>query len=137
MVLSAERILARCDALAAFSETPGALTRVFVSREHRQAAECVLGWMREAGMAAHMDAIGNVVGRYEGRTPGLPALVIGSTGDTVTPEPGCKAIAAAFPKGRGFVSTTSAGSSRPWPPSPQRFLPVWCGFVTAGRGPTD
>jgi len=29
--------------------------------------------MREAGMAAHLDAIGNVCGRYEGDRPGLRA----------------------------------------------------------------
>ena len=39
--------------------------------------------MREAGMSARLDAIGNVVGRYEGRTPGAPCLMLGSHLDTV------------------------------------------------------
>jgi len=34
-------------------------------------------------MAARMDAIGNVVGRYEGDRPKLPALLLGSHYDTV------------------------------------------------------
>ena len=34
--------------------------------------------------------------------------MIGSTGDTVTPEAGCKAIAAAFPKAR-YVSIEGPG----------------------------
>jgi allantoate deiminase len=34
-------------------------------------------------MAVRTDAVGNVVGRYEGSTPGLPALMIGSHLDTV------------------------------------------------------
>jgi allantoate deiminase len=39
--------------------------------------------MREAGMRAHLDAIGNVCGRYEGERPGLPCLMLGSHYDTV------------------------------------------------------
>ncbi len=81
--LSAQRILDRCDALARCSESPDKLTRVYLSREMRAASELVLGWMREAGMAVHVDAIGNVCGRYEGTTPGLPALLLGSHLDTV------------------------------------------------------
>ena len=40
--------------------------------------------MREAGMdRCYLDAIGNVVGRYEGDAPGLPCLMLGSHLDTV------------------------------------------------------
>jgi allantoate deiminase len=77
------RILQRCDALARCSELPGGLTRVFLSPESRAANEAVLGWMREAGMQARLDAIGNAVGRYEGERPGLPCLMLGSHLDTV------------------------------------------------------
>ena len=73
----------RCDALARHSELPGGLTRVYLSEEQRHANELVLGWMREAGMQARIDAIGNVVGRYEGERPGLPCLMVGSHLDTV------------------------------------------------------
>ncbi len=65
------------------SEEQGALTRVFLSAEQRAANELALGWMREAGMSARLDAIGNVVGRYEGRTPDAPCLMLGSHLDTV------------------------------------------------------
>ena len=75
--------MARCEELARHSELPGGLTRVYSSPEQRQANERVLGWMREAGMSARLDAIGNVVGRYEGERPGLPALLLGSHLDTV------------------------------------------------------
>ena len=34
-------------------------------------------------MAAAIDAVGNVVGRYEGERPGAPALLLGSHIDTV------------------------------------------------------
>jgi allantoate deiminase len=83
MPLDARRICARCDALARCSEQSGSLTRVFLSAEQRQANELVLAWMRDAGMAARLDAVGNVVGRYEGATPGLPCLMLGSHLDTV------------------------------------------------------
>ncbi|WP_398470247.1 allantoate amidohydrolase [Tardiphaga sp.] len=80
--LSAE-IVQRVDELAAISEAPDNLTRVFLSKELRAAADLLMAWMREAGMSAHMDAIGNVCGRYEGTVPGLPCLMLGSHYDTV------------------------------------------------------
>jgi allantoate deiminase len=80
---NADRIMQRCDALAHESELPGGLTRVYLSRESRAANELVLGWMREAGMQPRVDAIGNVVGRYEGAASGRPSLVLGSHLDTV------------------------------------------------------
>ncbi len=76
-------IVARIDELAAISESADHLTRVFLSAEHRAAAELILGWMREAGMQAHLDAIGNACGRYEGSSAGLPCLMLGSHYDTV------------------------------------------------------
>src|SRR5688572_25944228 len=82
-MLDPSRIMQRCDALARHSELPGGLTRVFLSPEGRAAGEAVLGWMREAGMQAGLDAIGNAVGRYEGERPGLPCLMLGSHLDTV------------------------------------------------------
>jgi allantoate deiminase len=82
-MISPERIMQRCEALARHSELPGGLTRVFLSPESRAAGELVLGWMREAGLQASLDAIGNVRGRYEGERPGLPCLMLGSHLDTV------------------------------------------------------
>ncbi|MEO8344908.1 MAG: allantoate amidohydrolase [Betaproteobacteria bacterium] len=81
--LQPQRIWDRCAALGRLSELPGGLTRVFLSSEQRQANELVLGWMREAGMAAHVDAIGNCVGRYEGEHADAPCLMLGSHLDTV------------------------------------------------------
>src|SRR5215831_18201667 len=78
-----EEIVSRINELAAISETPAHLARLFLTREHRAAADLILGWMREAGMRAHLDAIGNVCGRYEGDRPGLPCLMLGSHYDTV------------------------------------------------------
>jgi len=76
-------IVARINQLATISETSEHLARVFLSPEHRVAADLILSWMKDAGMAAHLDAIGNVCGRYEGDRPGLPCLMLGSHYDTV------------------------------------------------------
>ena len=78
-----DEIVGRINQLAAISETPAHLARIFLTSEHRTAAELILGWMRSAGMAAHLDAIGNVCGRYEGDRPNLPCLMLGSHYDTV------------------------------------------------------
>jgi allantoate deiminase len=78
-----EEIVARIDALAAISEQDDAITRIFLTKEHRAAADLLMTWMREAGMDAHLDAIGNVCGRYEAATPRQPCLMLGSHFDTV------------------------------------------------------
>ena len=78
-----ESIVAQIDRLASISESETDLTRIFLSPEHRQAADLIRSWMEDAGMAARMDAIGNVIGRYEGDQPKLPALLLGSLYDTV------------------------------------------------------
>ncbi|WP_246738623.1 allantoate amidohydrolase [Bradyrhizobium sp. CCBAU 051011] len=78
-----DEIVSRINQLGAISETSDNLTRIFLSPEHRSAADLILSWMRDAGMAAHLDAIGNVCGRYEGERAGLPCLMLGSHYDTV------------------------------------------------------
>ena len=78
-----DEIVGRITELGAISETPEHLARLFLTREHRAAADLILTWMRSAGMRAHLDAIGNVCGRYEGDRPALPCLMLGSHYDTV------------------------------------------------------
>ncbi len=76
-------IMSRIDDLAAVSESPDHLTRRYLTPEHRRANDLVGRWMRDAGMAVRQDAVGNIVGRYEGVSEGLPAVIIGSHLDTV------------------------------------------------------
>jgi allantoate deiminase len=80
---SGARVMARLDAFAAYTDEPGRLTRLFLSDAHRRAAAAFIGWCGEAGLAARIDAAGNVVARYEGRRKGAPALMLGSHIDTV------------------------------------------------------
>ncbi len=76
-------IVGRIRQLAGISESPVNLVRLFLTPEHRAAADLILTWMRQAGMSAHLDEIGNVCGRYEGERPGMPCLMLGSHYDTV------------------------------------------------------
>jgi allantoate deiminase len=78
-----DEIVERIARLGAISETAEHLARLFLSAEHRAAAELILGWMRDAGMSAELDAIGNVCGRYEAERPHAPCLMLGSHYDTV------------------------------------------------------
>ena len=71
------------DELAECSEDSVELTRRYLTPEHRQAAGFVMRRMREAGMTARLDAVGNVVGRFPGRRPGARRLILGSHLDTV------------------------------------------------------
>jgi allantoate deiminase len=77
----AATVLQRCDALAAFSEEDGRLTRRFATAPLRAAGEAVAEWMRAAGMAVRRDAIGNVVGRLDGGGP--RTMLLGSHLDSV------------------------------------------------------
>jgi len=78
-----EKIAARLVELAALSDEPERLTRVYLGTAHRKAADLVARWMRDAGMAARIDSTGNVVGRYRGQNPGPATLMLGSHIDTV------------------------------------------------------
>jgi hydantoinase/carbamoylase family amidase len=76
-------ILAEADRLAAFSEDKDRLTRVYLSREHRAAADHLAGLMRAAGLAPRLDALGNLVGRLDGAGPLRRPVMLGSHMDSV------------------------------------------------------
>jgi hypothetical protein len=78
------RAFARIDELATISDADGRLERLFLSAAHRRAANVAARMMIEAGCdSVQMDALGNIVGRYEGTGPGRPAVLIGSHLDSV------------------------------------------------------
>ncbi|MET3665062.1 allantoate amidohydrolase [Caulobacter sp. 1776] len=79
------RAKARCDLLgvAPYSEVEGQLTRRFLTSAHEAALATLTDWMRAAGMSVRRDAAANLIGRYEGETPGAKALIIGSHIDSV------------------------------------------------------
>ena len=59
-----QRIVDLAARLAAWSDTPDGLTCTYLTPAHRAVAAELQTWMREAGMSAEIDAVGNVVGRY-------------------------------------------------------------------------
>src|SRR5262245_52732303 len=77
------RLMQRLDALALHSDESGRLTRLYLSPAHKSAVEELSVWMRAAGMQVRVDPLATVIGRYEGREPGAPAILIGSHIDTV------------------------------------------------------
>lgn len=81
--MSRHAIDVRIDELAAISSEPDRLTRLYLSPAHHAAAKLVLAWMANAGMTAAIDAVGNVVGRYEAAQTGARTLLLGSHIDTV------------------------------------------------------
>jgi hydantoinase/carbamoylase family amidase len=83
VTLLSQTVMARCDAVAQLTETPGAITRTYLSAEHAKANRLVGGWMAEAGMTVRIDAVGSVVGRYDGIGPDAPMVVLGSHLDSV------------------------------------------------------
>jgi allantoate deiminase len=77
------RVMAMIEDLAQHTDEPGRLTRLYLSDAHRRAADATLRLMQEAGLNAHIDALGSVIGRVEGANPEAPALLIGSHIDSV------------------------------------------------------
>ncbi len=73
------RAEAMIAALAPISAESGRLVRLFLSPEHRRAADLVAGWMRDAGMNVSEDALGTLRGRWGGGK----RLLIGSHLDAV------------------------------------------------------
>lgn len=65
--LALERLLARIEALGAITDTPGSLTRTFLSPANLRAARQVMAWMEEAGMRTAHDAGGTIRGILDGR----------------------------------------------------------------------
>ncbi len=45
--------------------------------------DVIAGMMRDSGMSVREDTVGNVIGRYEGKAAGAPAILLGSHVDTV------------------------------------------------------
>ncbi|VGO08560.1 N-carbamoyl-L-amino acid hydrolase [plant metagenome] len=82
---AARALLDRADILAGHTETPGQLTCTYMTEAHQAVASQLAQWLRTAGCdSVHVDAVGNVLGRYHGTGAGVAGrLVTGSHYDTV------------------------------------------------------
>ena len=86
----AHTVMQRIEALGKISDEPNCLTRTFCSPAMRRANAVVGSWMRKAGMAVRIDAIGNIIGNYPSAIPKSKIkkqkskiLLLGSHLDTV------------------------------------------------------
>jgi allantoate deiminase/N-carbamoyl-L-amino-acid hydrolase len=77
------RIMALADRLARWSESSDGLTCTYLSPAHRSVAAEIRDWLRHAGLAAEIDAVGNVVARYAAADPAARTLILASHYDTV------------------------------------------------------
>ncbi|NHZ39889.1 allantoate amidohydrolase [Massilia aquatica] len=76
-------IMQWAEIIGAWSEADDGLTCSYMTHVHQRTAAQLAEWMREAGMETHIDAVGNVVGRYLSHDPEAKTLMTGSHYDTV------------------------------------------------------
>lgn len=84
-MISKERLtdmFARMREFSGPGDGPGVYRLAFTDADW-QARSYLIGLMREVGLAVREDAFGNVVGRWEGAEPSLPAVIFGSHCDSV------------------------------------------------------
>jgi allantoate deiminase/N-carbamoyl-L-amino-acid hydrolase len=77
------RIHSMAEHLALISESDDALTCSYLTPAHRATAAQIRDWMLASGLTVEMDAVGNVIGRLQGTSPGAGTLLTGSHYDTV------------------------------------------------------
>jgi ureidoglycolate amidohydrolase len=78
------RLHARIAELATYNDDPaaGGITREVYTRTYAAALECVMTWMREAGLEPRLDAVGNLFGSWAGAERDAPRVLTGSHVDT-------------------------------------------------------
>ncbi len=102
---AAERIMARCDHLAACSEAAEHIQRSYLTAAHTAANELVAEWMSDAGLSVHRDAAGSIIG--ESPLARAATLALGSHLDTV-PNAG------AYDGPLGVLLAIEAAAVRDW-----------------------
>jgi allantoate deiminase len=81
--VDAKRIFTRIEELAECSSSSVGVTRLPFTAESSKAERLVEEWMKTAGMTVRKDGLNNIIGRYEGKNPTAPVLIIGSHLDSV------------------------------------------------------
>jgi len=71
------------EEIGAISDDEQGLTCAYMTPAHQKTATKLASWMRDAGMEVHIDAVGNVVGRYAALDPAAKTVITGSHYDTV------------------------------------------------------
>ena len=81
--IGAEYALDLCARIAAYTDVPGTITRLFLSPATREVHALLRAEMEALGMAVRVDAVGNLRGLYAGAETDVPVLLMGSHVDTV------------------------------------------------------
>ena len=79
----AARVIARCQALARYSEDARSLRRTFLSPPMRECHQAIARWLEPLGVVSTIDAIGNLHAVYRAADANAPTLLLGSHLDTV------------------------------------------------------
>lgn len=84
ILANSTRIESRILALASFGADPdGGISRHAFSEADLKAREHMIMLMKEAGLIVRIDEAGNIIGRREGKNPGVPIICFGSHIDSV------------------------------------------------------
>ena len=79
----AQYALELCARIAAITDVPGTITRLFLSPATHQVHALLREEMESLGMTVRLDSIGNLRGLYPTQIPQAPVLLVGSHIDTV------------------------------------------------------
>lgn len=83
-MINEDRLWNRLLELGNIGKQPsGGITRLSFTKEERAAKEKVASYMKEAGLAVYEDAVGNLIGRKEGKEKDAPVVLVGSHIDSV------------------------------------------------------
>jgi allantoate deiminase len=83
-MIKKDRLYGRLQELSKFGRLAGGgVTRLPFTDEDRQARSLIHTYMEDAGLSVHEDAVGNLIGRKEGRTPNASIVLTGSHADSV------------------------------------------------------
>lgn len=77
------RLQKTIDNVNKFGYSDKGINRLAYSIEEQECLDYLINEMKQAGMYVRRDALGNVIGRRQGRNSGLPAVACGSHIDTV------------------------------------------------------
>lgn len=84
MLIDAEKVIIHLEDIYKCGEqSDGTYSRIAYSEEDVKGRELFRSWFEEIGIPTRMDEAGNVIARFEGKDPTLPAILMGSHLDTV------------------------------------------------------
>ncbi|MFS0557106.1 Zn-dependent hydrolase [Brevibacillus sp. 179-C9.3 HS] len=83
-MINSDRLWDRLEQLGNIGkQEAGGITRLSFTPEERAAKDLVAGFMKEAGLCVREDAVGNLIGRKDGKNPAAPVVLVGSHIDSV------------------------------------------------------